>query len=294
MTLMRCNIEKIIPRHGHSFQTLDAIGPVIKCNFHVHPEYELTYVASSHGTRIVGDHVGAFSKGDLVLIGSMMPHHYYSDPKHSKSSRWGHARVIQFKKDFAGEQFFALPEMYSINRMIEEASFGLEFPRKEVVQAPVLIDQLFKAEGPKKLSLFLELMLVLANSRYRRLSAHPGPAAHIPPSHRMNAVINYVQAAVAAGRTPSLASAAQKASMNPQAFSRYFHRTTFKRFIEYINDLRIGRACHLLLNSDKTIAEICFEAGFGNLSNFNRAFLRVKGMSPKKFRETFMFHCEES
>ena len=288
---MRYDYEKIIPGHGHSFQTMDEIGPLIKCRFHVHPEYELTYIASSHGTRFIGDNVETFSRGDLVLIGTMLPHHYYNDPAQSRSPRWGHARIIQFKKDFAGNRFFELPEMLPVNQMLEESRFGLGFSGVAVRKASRLIAMLFDAEGPKRLALFIELLLLLSGAGYRKLSLNPGPALQLAPDHRMNAVIHYVQESISDGRAPRLAMAAKKASMNPQAFSRYFHRITFKCFIEYVNDLRIGKACHLLLNSDKTIAEVCFESGFGNLSNFNRTFLKVKKMHPKKFRESFVAHC---
>jgi AraC-like DNA-binding protein len=84
---------------------------------------------------------------------------------------------------------------------------------------------------------------------------------------------------------------AARANMNPQAFSRYFRKITFKRFIDYVNEVRIGKACRLLIDTDKTVAEICFQSGFHNLSNFNRQFHKVKALTPKEFRKQFNRHA---
>ena len=281
---MRYAYEKIIPGTDRSFHTADQVGSVIPCVFHVHPEYELTYIASSYGTRFIGDNIGMFDAGDLALIGPMVPHHYYNSPLDSKSESWGHARVIQFRDDFAGARLFELPEMHKVRLMLKQSAFGLAFPVAVARGVQPLMQQLFESTGPQRIILLLDLLARLAESEYRRLSTISGEDLEVKPDHRMNNILRYINEHLATGQPLTLEKAAAKACMNPQSFSRYFRKTTCKCFIDYVNEIKIGKACHMLINTDKTVAEICYDAGFSNLSNFNRHFLRVKKMSPKQYR----------
>jgi len=287
---MRYNYEKLLTEPARTFRTHDEIGPVIKCNFHVHPEYELTYIVSSCGTRFVGDNIAMFDTGDLALIGPMVPHHYYNSPSDSRSAAWGHARIVQFKDDFAGILLFQLPEFSPIRKMLDAARYGLSFAPETARRAAPVLNRLFLADGPDRVILLLRLLALLADADYRQLSTVAGDERLAVLPGRMDEVIRYIHSCLENNRPVSLEQTARKASMNPQAFSRYFRKTTFKRFIDYVNEIKIGKACRLLLNTDRTVAEICFDAGFNNLSNFNRHFLRVKKISPREFREQFYRH----
>ena len=276
--------EKIISGTDCSFSTTDQVGSVIPCFFHVHPEYELTYIVSSNGTRFVGDNMEMFDVGDLALIGSMVPHHYYNLPFDSRSENWGHARVVQFREDFAGKQLFELPEMHHVQMMLERSRFGLAFPREAVLRVTPLLDDLFAASGPRRIIVLLEILELLSNTESRCLSSISGEKMNVRPDLRINTILCYVNENLAAGKPVTLGKAAVKACMNPESFSRYFRKTTGRRFIDYVNEIKLGRACHLLAHTDRTIAEICYDAGFGNLSNFNRQFLRIRKMSPREYR----------
>jgi len=281
---MRYICEKIISGADHSFHTADEVGSVIPCVFHVHSEYELTYIVSSSGTRFVGDNMEMFDAGDLALIGSMVPHHYYNSPFDSRSEKWGHARVVQFREDFAGRQLFDQPEMRPVRTMLERSRFGLAFPPETARRAVPLLDRLFAASGPHRIIALLDILALLSEAESRCLSSVPGEKLETQPDLRMNAVLRFINENLADGKSMTLKKAAAKACMNPESFSRYFRRITGRRFIDYVNGIKLGRACHLLTGTDRTIAEICYEAGFGNLSNFNRQFFRMKKMSPREYR----------
>jgi AraC-like DNA-binding protein len=283
--------EKILPAPDQSFVTHDEIGRVIDCTFHVHPEYELIRIASSFGTRFIGDDVSMFEVGDLALVGPMVPHHYYNSPADSQSAVWGHARVVQFRDDFAGATLFGIPEMAPVKRMLEASRYGIDFPAEIADRARPLINSLFEASGPSRVVLLLEVLSLLAGAAYRTLSTISGETAgSYDRDHRMNGILAYMHNALAKGRRPTLDEVAAKANMNPQAFSRYFRKTTFKRFIDYVNEVRVGKACRMLIDTDKTVAQICFQSGFSNLSNFNRQFHKVKTLTPKEFRQQFNPH----
>ncbi len=285
---MKYKHETILTGPQKSFVTLDEIGKVIDCTFHVHPEYELIYIASSFGTRFIGDNIENFNPGNLALIGPMVPHHYYNDPADSLSDSWGHARVIQFRENFAGQELFNVPEMETVKKMFEASKHGIDFNAETAAKVKPLIAQIFASTGPSRLIGLLELLSLMAASPYRKLSSVSGDnAAGNDDDHRMNRILLYIHDSLAHDKSPTLNETALKANMNPQAFSRYFRKTTFKCFIDYVNEVKVGKACRQLIDTDKTVAEICFDSGFNNLSNFNRQFQKFKKMTPKQFRNSF-------
>lgn len=282
---MKYLYEKILTNPLNSFHAHDEVGPVINCVFHVHSEFELVYVVSSFGTRFVGDNISNFGAGNLTMIGPMLPHHYYNSPSDSLSKSWGHARLLQFKEDFAGPMLFKIPEMKHVRKMLDAASYGIEFREPAIRQGLELFNRLFKIKGGRRVALFLELLTVLSESRYVKLSSLA--ASHtLRFDDRMDGILQFIHSEMEAGRDISLKKAASFASMSPEAFCRYFRRASLKGFVEYVVDQKIGKACGMLLNTSKGISEICYSSGFRNLSNFNRHFLNIKGMTPKEYRKT--------
>jgi AraC-like DNA-binding protein len=284
---MKLRYEKVLCPQTQSFATEEVVGPVIDCVPHAHPEYELIYVASSRGLRYAGAQLGRFSEGDLSLYGPLLPHHYYSDPAESLSDRWGHARVVKFLRGFAGPSFFETPELAPVKRMLEEAAGGLDFQKSSASKALPLLDQLFKSQGAKRFALLLDLLCLLSGEPWERISAPAPDAAPCQPDERVGKALRFIHGRLAANDKPSLAEAAAQASLSTAAFSRIFKRATRKSFVAYVNEVRLERACARLLESDDTVASICYASGFNNLSNFNRQFAKRKGLTPVLFRKSF-------
>ena len=287
---MKYFFEKILPNRDSSFLIHDEIGSVIDCVFHVHPEYELTYVVSSFGTRFIGDNISMFDAGDLALIGPMLPHHYYNSPADSRSGSWGHARVVQFRDDFAGATFFLLPEMQSIRKLFDAAAAGVAFPAEAAMRAAPLLQEMVEGSGARRIALLLEVLDLLSECEYRTLSLTGAAAYSVQPDEKINRVLQYVHQAVEKNLVLSLDKVARIACMTAPAFSRYFRKVTRRKFIDYVNEIKIGKAVRLLLNTDQTAAAVCFEAGFNNLANFNRHFIKFKGMTPGEFRRFLRRH----
>lgn len=277
--------EKVLAEPGASFHREDVEDDEIDCGFHVHPEYEIALVVSGRGTRFVGDNADAFEPGDLLFVGPMTPHHFSTSPEVGSKTR-NHLKIIQFRHDFAGPELFRLPEMRGIRRMFDDSVRGLEFDTGRIPEALTLMDKAFDARGAKRVCAFLELLAFLADSPRRTLSTESDfDSKAFPCDTRINDALRHIQRRLAAGHPARLADVASKVNMTPQSFSRYFKRTTYKRFIDYVNEVKVGKACRALLNTDKTVSEICFESGFNNLSNFNRQFQKVKSMAPAAFRQ---------
>ncbi len=249
--------------------------------WHLHPEHELTLIVEGEGRRFVGDHVDAFEAGEVVLLGSNVPHTWYSRADRLPSR----SVVVQFRDDCFGTGFFDLPEMRGIRRLLNRAEVGLVFrgqARRDAARRMVALNEL---RGPQRVLELLGILTDLARSRaFDRLSSR---SQTVPLRDRDQTRIGRVLRHVNAHYTEPLSQAevARIAHLTPAAFSRFFKRMTGTTFVDYLHRLRVARACRQLLESDASITEVCFDAGFGNVSNFNRVFKRIKGVNPGTFRK---------
>jgi AraC-like DNA-binding protein len=252
-----------------------------KYPWHQHPEIELTWILKGSGLRYVGDSVEPFHAGDFCLLGPNLPHAWISSdgPAGTKVR----SLFVQFDPACWGEKIFQLPEFARISDLFERSARGLWF---DGTVAARLRKKMFRQPSP--LRQFTSLLEIL-----EELSSHPGarPLAlapwaqgrRSPPDPRLRTVLDHLFKN--SGDPVSQAEAARLVRLSPAAFSRFFRRSVGKTFQAYLTDLRLSEACRQLLESDRTISEIAFAAGFGNLSNFNRSFRIARGMPPGRFRE---------
>jgi AraC-like DNA-binding protein len=279
-------ILETIPRDArHSFGFFDyQEKDRFRCPFHYHPECELTLVVHSTGQRYIGDHIGRFAEGDLVLMGPNLPHSYIND---RKSPARAHSRCLQFLPDCLGAGFLQCGEARGIRALLEKSRLGLSFHGRVRDQTAAALGRLDDLEGMERLISFLEILRLLAASREFRPLATPGysPARVLYQGERINRACDLITRKF---RDPiTQAEAARAARMSPPSFSRFFRRATSKTFRAFLNEVRIGHATRALLETDRTVAEICYDSGFSNLSNFNRQFLRLLKSPPRAYREKF-------
>ena len=281
---MRIVFEKVPDSEGSSFGCFHAGGKVFDCPYHIHPEIEILHVISGRGLLLVGDYIGRFEPGQLLVLGSGLPHMLCSDTPTSDEAEPTHIRYVQFKQENFGETFWQMPEQRTMAQLLGQSSRGFFLsPEQTELFLPVL-DKLWEAQGAKRLRTLLELLedLALCDALQPFASVGYAPVSTHRDSERLNRAIQYVNGHLTGEL--SLNDVAEKAGMSPQSFSRFFHKFFGIPFIEYVVSLRITLACRYLLETDKTIAAICYLCGFNNLSNFNRQFLRAKGVTPREFR----------
>lgn len=278
---MKAILEKISYRREHSFQFFEFIAPRFGCPFHYHPEIELTSIAGSTGHRYVGDHIGRFAPGDLVLMGPNLPHSYIND---AKCSGPAHSRVLQFLPECLGVDFFQLGEMKSIGNLLTRARVGLLFHGKTRDKVGLAMEELLSLDGGERLVAFLKILQTLADSKECRMLASPtySPSLALYQGERINRVCELISKKFRDNVTQS--EAARTARMSVPSFSRFFRRATNKTFRTFLNEVRIGHASQMLLETDRTVSEVCYASGFGNLSNFNRQFLRLRKVAPRDYR----------
>jgi AraC-like DNA-binding protein len=195
-----------------------------------------------------------------------------------------HALLIQFEPRFLGDGLLRLSALDPVRRLLDRAARGLHVGGRTRDRVSRMMAEMADMRGFERLLQFLQILGVLAHSADCRPIASPSFAADtdLYDQERMNQVFQFLNAHL--GAPIGLADAAQIIGMSNAAFSRFFRLHTGKTFPRLHNELRIGRACRLLIEDDKNITEVSHECGFTSLSNFNRQFLRLKGESPCSFR----------
>jgi AraC-like DNA-binding protein len=255
--------------------------------WHFHPEVELTLIVRGEGKRFIGDDIANFRAGDLCLLGPNLPHTWLSDLPHPTDPCAAESIVVQFRMDCFGEGFFARPEMIAIHRLLTAANQGLQF--SDTVSAQIA-PQMAAMESATPFGRMMQLLAILEQlagvKGVKHLSSRGfAPAIGKGDASRIDQVSRFILEHL--DEPLSLEDIADVAHLSPSAFSRFFKRATGKTFVRYVNELRVARACRRLTETDEPIATIAFEAGFGNLANFNRRFKEIKGSRPREFRTHF-------
>ncbi|MCW7539720.1 AraC family transcriptional regulator [Aquabacterium sp. A7-Y] len=255
-------------------------SPLVR--WHCHEEYELHLIVATRGKAYVGDYVGDFGPGHLVLTGPHLPHNWISTevPEGGVALR---DIVMQFSDQALRQAAGPLVELREVLPMLDRAASGLEFfGLSEVVQQSYYAIR--QQRGLRRLCLFLDLLERLAACRETRQlsSARPEPVHEDAQADPMLQALDFIQENYLLDL--SLPAVAARVDMTPSRFSRHFQRATGLSFSDYLNGLRVQRACHLLMTTAAPVGDVCYDAGFNNVANFNRRFRAAKGMTPKQFR----------
>lgn len=260
--------------------------PHIGGDWHFHKEFELIYFLKGQGMRIVGDHISNFQKGELVLVGQWLPHLWRNDEDNPEGVATDFI-VVKFTRMFGNVDLFAMPELLHIKALLKEANQGILFSKKtrKLVHDDLL--KLTTAESSEKLILLLNILrtLVIA-ADYQTLSGlNFAIPKQVAGENRLQKVINYISANFS--QNIGLDDISKIAVMTPPAFCRFFKTRTNKTFSLFLNEVRISKACQLLINGEAPIKQICYDVGFSSLTNFNRTFKNFKGISPSSFRDSY-------
>ncbi len=283
---MKASFEQLDKATNGSFLFRQFTLPYFDAPYHFHPEFELTLILKSEGKRFVGNQVSDFKEGDLVLLGSNVPHCWKNDSIGIENS--ARSIVVQFKEDFLGEGFFKNPETSPIRNLLDKAKSGILISGK--TRDRVAREMIFLLTVPpfQKMLGLLDLLNTIAVSKDFEIIDNQ------PNKYDLSAIdldrINKVYAYVIANYTQDihLETAAYLTNMTETAFCRYFKKITKKTFLDLVTEFRIKHACNLLNSTDKQVAEVCFESGFGNISHFNKQFKVVTGYSPLNYRKMFL------
>lgn len=284
-------LEKISPDIGHSYKyaCFDEDSPnTNKIKWHYHPELELVYINSGVGKRQVGTHLSNYQDGDLILIGSYLPHTGFT-----KGFEPGQKEiVIQFKPNIFESAFEHLVELKVIHQLMEMSKKGIVF------SGPIKDDIGLRMEGlqyESQIDAFLTLIKILydlAKVKDKKILNAEGYAFISSPSEnkRLKIIFNYIRDHFM--EPIALEEISSQVFMTPQSFCRFFKKSTNRTFTSFLNEYRINHATKLLLETDDDIKNICYASGFNNLSNFFRNFKKITQLTPISYREEMITAVE--
>ncbi len=255
-------------------------NPLVR--WHYHEEYELHLIVATRGKVFVGDYIGHFEPGHLVLTGPRLPHNWISAEVPAEGVALRDV-VLQFPDAPLRQAAALIPELAEALPLLERARHGIEFfGMSEVARERMT---LIKARhGLPRFAAFAELLAELVScADYRLLSTVQLQSYDDDASlAKISSIVDYLSAHYC--EDFAMSDLCERVGMTESSFSRYFRRATGTTFTDFVNRLRINKACQLLMETDRYITNVCYDVGFNNVANFNRRFLQVKGMTPKEFR----------
>jgi AraC-like DNA-binding protein len=247
---------------------------------HQHEEIQLSFIVEGEGTLVVGDTVNRYIKGDVLVIGSSLPHVFKSAIKASEKS---HMLSLFFTQKSFGSDFFDLNELKEIQPFFERSKYGFKL-QSELKNAKDLFLQLEKSSKLNRFINLLHLLKITIKADYESLSSFIYNKKYTAiEGHRMRNVFEFTLTNYS--KDISLTEVAKVANMTKNAFCKYFKKRTNKTYIQFLNEFRIETACKVLQETnDYAIAEVAYICGYRNISNFNRHFKAVKNLKPSEFK----------
>jgi AraC-like DNA-binding protein len=257
-----------------------------------HVNFEIALLENCCGKRFIGDHIEDFEDSELVLLGSYLPHcwQYYRamDPMMQPQ-----AIVIHFFPDFLGKQLLEKPEAKDLNELFAKAAKGVLFTGQTIQRAKMVMQQMLFEKGLGRAALMLRLLDILARSTSAKILSSPyyNAVETSGEAQNINRVFDHIFRNFK--EDIALQDVANIIPMSTAAFCRFFKQKTNRTLIDFVKEIRIGHAAKLLLEGKHNVTEACYDSGYNNISNFNKHFKEVKGLSPREFMKQYQGDTEE-
>lgn len=279
-------IEIINPGKDTSFIARKFDKRAFDAPLHFHPEIELTCILKGKGKRFVGNNMSGFEENDLVLLGPNIPHCWKLEPLPQASAS---SIVVHFDPYFLGKDFFSLPEMQDLKSLIKRAEGGVVFFEKTknaIIETMAMISEQ-KKPFERTMQLLSILNQLASSKKYlilnkKNVVPHPDTDPHKRIHNALAYIVENFKEQV------SLEEVSSVVGLTPNAFCKYFKKLTRKTFIQTVTDYRINYSRQLLTETDKSISDICFESGFGDMSHFYKTFYLKMKVSPSNYRKQYL------
>lgn len=254
---------------------------------HSHEELELNFIMNAKGAkRVIGDHIGEIDDLELVLVGSNLPHVWQTHKCQSKEIK---EITIQFHKDLFDEKFLRRNQLSFIRNLLERSAKGIQFSKQTIELITPRLTILTQKQGfDSVLELFSILHdLSISRNMHTLSDATFSNVVFSYNSRRIEKTIEYMN--LNFQKTITLTEVSKLANMTDVSFSRFFKARTGITFMDSLLEMRLGHASRLLIDTTQSVAEVAYNCGFNNISNFNRLFKKKKGCTPKEFRENYSY-----
>jgi AraC-like DNA-binding protein len=281
--------QEITPVTGSDlFVILDSVNNGFEYPIHNHPEFELTMISGSAGTRIVGDSTAQYKDEDLVLIGPYLFHKWDDDIRKGTKENPCRVITIQFDMHLFDKAFLTKKPFSQLQQLMHHSGRGIRFYGRTRKEAFKQMQKLVKLNGIQSAAAFLLLLDALSKSKETEYLASEG--FNVNPvqvnSKRLHAVYQYMMKHFKES-TLKMSDVAGEVNLGDSAFSHFFKKATNRSFSDYLIAMRIEHACKLLIESDDQVSRVAFLSGFNNIANFNRIFKQTHHCTPLQFRNNY-------
>lgn len=252
---------------------------------HFHEEFELNFIKNAAGAqRVIGDHVAEIEDIELVLVGSNLQHGWFT---HKCKDKVIHEITIQFHRDLFDEKFLQRNQMGFIKDLFQNSSRGVLFSKSASLAIMPRIIDLTQKHGFDSVLELMSILHDLSISRNFRTLSDLSFNKEISTynSRRIEKIMEFMNDNF--NHNITLGDAAKLAGMTEVSLSRFFKLRTGKTFVDTLNDIRLGHASRMLIDTTQSVNEIAYKCGFNNMSNFNRIFKKKKDSTPKDYRHSY-------
>ncbi|GLX77764.1 AraC family transcriptional regulator [Thalassotalea insulae] len=280
---MKAICGKSIPSDNCSWRFAKVNLTTIEFNWHYHPEYEICLTLNSAGSKHIGDHTSYYNGPNLVIMGPKLPHswHCKPTPPHNELIVY----VAQIPAKWLDDLVYNNPELGILKNLLERSKRGIEFSQATTRESLNICKAMCHAEPLKRYLLLIELFDLMVNDQQAKVlssNSFSNQYQQDTAVAKLDKVINYIYQHYTEPLTAE--KLASLVYMSTNHLHRFFKQRTEHTLNQFINQLRIGKACKLLIDSDTQISTISDLCGFNNISNFNRRFRMIKGATPKEYR----------
>lgn len=286
---MKPFLLKIPSSSTRSFSARVDTTPDVNNIWHYHSELELLYLKKGEGTQFIGDDIRMFKAGSIILLGSNLPHYWQYANRYFEeiSENPIEVYVIHFSNHFWGDDFLKLPENKDLQQIIEKAKRGIQLTDVEHPRLAALVEEIVKGKEHRKIVNLMDALLQISEAEDKEFMATAGFQSYFQEVERdrIQAIYNYTLNHYQ--RKIDLDEIAGVAKMSRPAFCKFFKARTGKTYSTFINEIRIGNACRLLIENAMSVKEICFESGFNNFASFHQSFKGITGQTPLQYQKQY-------
>lgn len=286
---MKPHLLNVSTNSVDSFSARRDTMPDVNNLWHYHSALELIYIKKGRGTQFIGDSIKNFNDGDVVLLGSNLPHYWRFDPEFFEETTGESVDVyaIHFKEDFLGKEFIDLPENQELKKIIVQSKQGIKLEGNSKAKIASLMPQIIEATGTRRIIKLLEVLTEIASCEEKNILVSLGfkPNFLENEKDRIQSIYNYTISNYK--NKIELKEIAAVAKISPNSFCKFFKTKSRKTYTQFLNEIRVGQACKLLIENDLTVKEICYDCGFYNFTSFHKYFREITGKTPLKYQQAF-------
>jgi AraC-like DNA-binding protein len=287
---MKPQLLKVSSGPAQSFNVRRDLVPSVNNKWHYHPEVELIHFEKGSGTQFIGDSIRRFNTGDIVMVGSYLPHYWRFDDVYFSRDNKAEVdiRVAHFCENFWGNDFLQLPENKNIKTVLEKARRGIQITGKVKKQIAQIMERLLAAEGAKRILLLMEVLNTIAESDHTDCLSSIGFSPNVEESRNDGINVIYEYSLANFKNKIHMDDLAELAGVSPNSFCRYFKARTQKTYSKFLLEIKVGHACKLLIENRLPLKQLCYESGFNNFANFHKYFKQITGKSPLNYQREFI------